>query len=450
MLAAVVIALVVALAGGGSPVVPAPGAQARQPVSVGDRGAVDRVQARPDADAAGEDAFTAPESAQHAIDTPHFRLHWTSETDDATTPQFVKLAAEVFEEVWDVQVDELGWPAPLPDDGLGGNDLVDVYFVDHGDGAYGYAAADLESVCRQCDGAHGYLVLDNDYVGFAPDPEGALRSTAAHEFSHLVQFGMAYYGEAWAYEATAVWLERATFGDVDARTQYLVDFAAHPDLPLTDFGTDSGGFDRSYGAYVWNVWLADRFGASIVREAWEAAAATDHHVMGGYATALAARGSLLERELVAFTAATAAWEDGGFPGEPTAYPAVSRAGPLASGTTTTLVVDHTAAHVADVQADGEEVVVTVRGPKFVAGGIALVASAGGEVLTSVDDTLFDGEASVTLPATAGVESVTLVVVNADPALAEPKPPGTDRPRYLFDDVEYLVGVDVDPGRPVKR
>jgi hypothetical protein len=357
-------------------------------------------------------------------------------------------------EVWTTIVQDMGWPAPVPDGDLGGRGvdgepLVDVYLVDLGDEAYGYATADASSLCGACTDIHGYLVLDNDYAGFLPDAASALRSTAAHEFSHLVQFGMAYDAEPWAYEATAVWLERVVFPDADARTQYLADFADHPELPLSDFGSDTGGFDRAYGAYVWNVWLADRHGADVVRQAWAAARDVDQHLLDAYAAVLRDRGALLEQELVAFFAATAGWDAGGFPGEPADYPSVARAASLADGAVVTVEVDHTAAHVADLEVEGD-VVVTVRGPKFVAGGVALVASGPGGVVTALDDTLFDGQAVVSLDAAAGVDRVTLVLVNADPGLAVPKAAGSDRPRYLFDDVEYLVGVDVDPGPPVKR
>lgn len=404
----------------------------------------DRVLARPDSGPDAEDAFTAPASAIHHHDTPHFRLHWTSQGEDAATLAYIKQAAATFEEVWRAEVMTLGWPAPLPDAGLGGNDLVDVYVVDLAGEAFGYAAADAEALCGACAAVHGYLVMDNDYEGYRPDALGALQATAAHEFSHLVQFGMAYNAEGWAYEATAVWLEQVVYPQVDARTQYLVDFADAPQLSLSDFDTDTGGFDRAYGAYVWNLWLADRYGPEVIRDAWQAAASTDAHVLAGYATALATRGALLEEELVAFTAATAAWERGGFPGEAVGYPPIARQGMIEGGSVTTVTVDHAAAYVTDIRA-GEEITVTVRGPKFVAGGIGLVAGAGTEVLSAVDDSLFDGEATITLRGVADATRVTLVIVNADPGLAVPKPPGSDRPRYLFDDIAYLVGVDVDPG-----
>ncbi len=447
MVPVLVMAVIIALP------MPRPGPVAPMPIldgaTVDQRGGNGRLHARPDEATDDEDAFTAPASARHTVDTRHFRMHWTSTTEDAATIAFIKEAVEVFERVWDEEIDRLGWPAPVPDAGLGGNDLVDVYFVDLSDEAYGYATVDDVSLCGACDQVHGYLVLDNDYRGFEPDVASALRSTAAHEFSHLIQFGIAYDAEGWAYESTAVWLERVVYASADARTPYLADFAALPELPLSDFGTTSGGFDRAYGAYVWNVWLADRFGPAIVRDAWLAAPDHADHMMEGYADALRQRGSLLERELVAFTAATAAWDIAGFPGEPQDYPEIARQSDLDVGSVTTVTVDHTAAYVADLSARGGSLTVTVRGPKFVAGGIALVAVGPDGVVSTADDTLFDGQSRVSLVVPDDATRVTLVVVNADPALAVPKPPGSDRPRYLNDDITYIVGVDVDPG-PLRK
>lgn len=414
----------------------------------------DHVRFRPTTEGAS-DEFQAPEGQRYHVDTPHFRIHFTDTGPDAARIAFVKEAATVMEEVWEAEIDRLGWPEPLPDQGLGGTDrtgrdLVDVYLVDLDDGPYGYVAADEENPCVLCRSVHGFLVLENDYVGYAPNPSDALRSTAAHEFAHLIHMRMAWDGEPWAYEATAVWMEQAVYPDADARTAYLQDFAALPELSLSDFSQGGGGFDRAYGAYVWNLWLAERYGDDMIRQVWQAAADTDSHLLGGYATVLADRGTSLDEEMVAFVAATAAWEVAGFPGEPLAYPTVSRAGTLTSGDVVTVVVDHAAAHVVDLEGVDDSVTITVRGPRHVAGGVALVASGAGRVVQAIDGTLFDGQATVTLDGIGEAGRVSVVVVNADAALARPKRPGDDRASYLNDDIEWVVGVDADPGIPLKR
>jgi hypothetical protein len=245
-------------------------------------------------------------------------------------------------------------------------------------------------------------------------------------------------------------MEQAVYPDADARTAYLQDFAARPELSLSDFSLGGGGFDRAYGAYVWNLWLAERYGDDVIRQVWQAASDTDSHLLGGYATVLAERGTSLDEEMVAFVAATAAWEVAGFPGEPLPYPTISRAGTLTSGEVAEVVVDHAAAHVVDLEGVGDTVTVTVRGPRHVAGGVAVVATGEGRVVQAIDGTLFDGQATVTLAGLGDAGRVSLVVVNADAALARPKRDGDDRASYLNDEVVWVVGVDVDPGAPQKR
>lgn len=407
---------------------------------------------RPTDPGAVEDAFTAPAADRRRLDTEHFTVHWVTSTADAATADYAAEVGAVLEEVWAVQVDELGWPPPLADGEAGGSSRVDVYLVELGDdpsGPFGYATADDVQRCRTCGGAHGYLVMDNDYVGFPPDPDGALRATAAHEFSHLVHLAIAAAGEGWAYEATAVWMEQLLYRDDDARTVYLRDFGAHPELPLTDFA-DGGGFDRAYGAYVWNTWLADRHGPAVVRDAWTSAGATDGDVLNGYDRALQARGTSFTREFVAFAAATASWEHGGFPSEVTAYPTIRRDTSLGVGGQRVVELDHTGYLVVDLADVVGPTTVEVRGPRYVRGGAALVAVAGDEVVTVVDDTLLDGRATVTLPA-LGEARVSLVVVNADVRLHRPPVQGSDQRQYAYEGVPYAIGVNAPaPVLPKER
>ncbi len=395
------------------------------------------------------DGFTVAPDRRWTADSPHFRVHWTSEGEDAASTAYVKQVLTTLEHVWDVEVDAMGWPEPLPDGDRGGDDRADVYLLDLTDGPYGYVSADEDNPCAACTEVFGWLVLENDYVGFAPDPTAALQATAAHEFSHLIHMGMAWDAEPWAYEATAVWMEQQVFPDADARTPYLVDFAAQPDLSLTDFSVRRGGFDRAYGAYVWNLWLTSRYGPDVIRRAWVEAADRSGHLMEGYAAALRPHGLSLDEALVEFTAATAGWEVGGFPSEPVAYPTVARAGTLESGAVVEVELDTAAAHVVDLDV-GDAVTVTVRANRHLAGGVAVVATGGGQVLSAVDPTLWDGEASVTLGGIGDAGRVTLVVVNADAVLARPKRRGSDTASYLRDDELVVIGVDADPGAPPKQ
>lgn len=384
-----------------------------------------------------------------------FAVHWVTSTNDRASTAFVKDVLDVMEEVRRHQVVELGWPAPAGDAGVGGSGAIDVYLLDLGgqsgddERPFGYAAADGPPRCGggRCQPAPGYIVLENDFDGYPPDPRSALRATAAHEFGHLVHLAIAPTGPGWAYESTGVWLESSTYPDLDARSLYLDDFADAPDLSLTDFSAE-GGFDRAYGAYVFNRWIASRHGEGVIRDAWTAPDARAGDVGAGYATVLRARGSSFVEELLGLATASASWDvvkselDPAVP----SWPEVVRADVLAPGARVDVELDHAAYWIADI-APAASVEVVVRGPKNVAGGAALVAVHGDDVRDVTDATLLDGEARLRLDGLAGAERVSVVVVNGDLTPSRPKAPQDDAVRYVRDDVAYVVGVDVDPGLP---
>ena len=406
-------------------------------------------------DAAAADGYRTDDV--RTLRAGRFAVHWVTTTNDRATTAFVKDVVAVLGEVHGHLVGELGWLAPVDDGGAGGTDEVDVYLLDLGgvsggeDQPFGYAAMDRAPRCGggRCAGAAGFVVLDNDYDGYPPDPAGALRATVAHEYGHLLHFATAPTAPGWALESTGVWFESSTYPDVDARSTYVGDLAATTSLPLTDFGTESGGFDRAYGAYLLQRWLVERHGPDVLRDAWTVAAGHRGDVAGGYVAALRRRGSSFVEELLGFAARSAVWDLAGTDLDPAvaAWPAVPRAAELVQGEVAALEVDHAAWWVADLDV-GDEVEVVVRGRRNVAAGAALVAvAADGSVQRVEDPTLVDGEARLALSGLADAQRVSLVVVNGDLTPARPKPPQEEDVRYLRDDVPFVVGVGADPGTP---
>ncbi len=206
---------------------------------------------------------------QQTIETPDFRIYYTVEGRDASTPDYAQAVAETMQRVMDTQVREIGWNPPVrPRDGR-----YRVYIAD-ARGLMGFAPR-LQMVfdnpnsaaVREMAATRGMLVLDNDFVGMgkkAP-PEALMHATATHEFNHLVQFG--YDGDEslqWLYEATASWTETVTVGrDQDATDYVQTDFAA-PQLcwTTTTFGHD-------YGQWTLLQSLADAHGRGIILKLWE-------------------------------------------------------------------------------------------------------------------------------------------------------------------------------------
>lgn len=139
----------------------------------------------------------------------HFRIHFTRagahavaarDADADGTPDFVSLVAATYDEVF-ARYTELGFRAPIADDIVtdddGGDALFDVYLVDFGgssDGAY------RKEACRPTGGCAGYMLQENDFVGYSyPTTTYAVRLLASHELFHAVQ--AAYDGAVASGEA---------------------------------------------------------------------------------------------------------------------------------------------------------------------------------------------------------------------------------------------------------
>ena len=216
---------------------------------------------------------------KHTFETAHFVLHYStvSESDavpalDADrdgTPDYIEVAAQSWEEIWQRQVVELGYPAPK---GVTAQNKFHVYFDKLS--YYGYCMptnVQLEGVSPVPVGtASAYIVINNDFAGFPPNDEdvtgtevirsGALKATQAHEFMHAIQFNMNVYGSGWLMESHATWAEDAVYDDINDWHWYVNRFLASPELPI---------FNRYlYGAAYYQHWLSERYGVDVPRQIW--------------------------------------------------------------------------------------------------------------------------------------------------------------------------------------
>ena len=213
-------------------------------------------------------------------DTQHFRIHYTLTGVDATTEGYVSAMALTLEEVWRIQIDRMGWPAPPPDGFLGGDERFDVYVMDvlgSDISAMGYTSpesiigdnpytSDVESYAST-----SYFVVDNDFLNTDSGGKTAIslmRATVAHEFHHAIQFGYDINDlHDWYYEATATWMETKTLIKDEDATGYVAYTFQYPELC---FGTasDPGDGQLMYGEWTFMQYLVDRFGDDAVLELW--------------------------------------------------------------------------------------------------------------------------------------------------------------------------------------
>ena len=216
----------------------------------------------------------------HGSTGGRFLVHYTRQgpnavpaldADSSGVPDFVEQVASVYEEVLTKYHDELGFRAPLGDEGIadnGGDGRFDVYLVDFagkGDGNY------QNDTCGPQNGqiCAGYMVQENDFKGYGyPSTLVANRILGSHEFFHAVQAAYDTGQGSVMAEGTAVW----------ATEQYnpsLKDFEAflpgYLDIPDRQLDTPlPGPVDPfSYGSAIFFQFLEERFGAGTIRSLWE-------------------------------------------------------------------------------------------------------------------------------------------------------------------------------------
>jgi hypothetical protein len=224
-------------------------------------------------------AFTGPE---RVIDTLHFRVHYTLEGGDATTSAYAQAVADTMEEIWQIQIDQIGWPSP-PDDGeQGGNSRLDVYLMDlmddTGDGPLGTTKGigdfgdNPHTTAPEEYAISSVIRIESDFAETTQDGTeaiGLMRATAAHEFHHAIQHGYDY-GDThlWYHEATSTWMETITFPKDQDATGYVDYNYRYPELC---FGTetDPEGGMLVYGDWLFMQSLVDVYGSTIIRRLWE-------------------------------------------------------------------------------------------------------------------------------------------------------------------------------------
>ena len=413
-----------------------------------------RLLARPTQNegSASELEYTVPEH-KPALCSDHFCIHWVSTTEDAPPltdsnhngiPDYVETMDQVFEHVYDVENNQLGWSPPKSDGTRGCTSgstncsgKTDVYIKELGNqGIYGYSAPDPGQ--RSLHQA-AYLVLDNDYNAtqfpkYAGDPLQPMEVTAAHEYNHVLQFNYDAAQDTWMFEATATWMEDRVYTDVNDYLQYLTPWARMSTVPLTQFNASNASDPANvkvYGDAVWNRWIDARYGPETVRDAWADSLRSrpKSFAPGAYDLALRAKGTSFYAAFAAFATATAEWRasNSAF-AEGATFPDIQRVADSRTRRPIVLRPDlggaagrlaHTAFILMDVSAASSlpRLKLAVDTPRGTRMAIALVGRTGDETsgVSSEFITLLPhgGPGTVTVDNPGRYTRLTAVVINAD-------------------------------------
>ncbi|MBI5096196.1 MAG: hypothetical protein HZB32_00845, partial [Nitrospirae bacterium] len=209
----------------------------------------------------------------YASPDKHFRVHYTATGFNAVPsadnngnriPDYVEDMARILDNVWNEEINNLGYNAPPSDGAEGGDCLLDVYLADLG--AYGLTIIDETKPASTV-----YMIFENDFdlASQNTDPDGvqagAMKVTAAHEFFHTIQFQITddidNYG--WWMEASATWMEERVYPEVNDYINYIDYWFEHPELSIDTF---NGLFE--YGTAVWVNHLTEKYGSKFIYDVW--------------------------------------------------------------------------------------------------------------------------------------------------------------------------------------
>lgn len=203
---------------------------------------------------------------EQTLDSPggNFKIHWTNSGSDSTTYGYALSIALAADSSWAVQCDQMGFFEPPPDNGVGGDDLYDIYIVQLTGGVIGYASCAGEyqppDSTHDCSASH---IVVHNYI----EDLGQRNCVVAHEFQHAIQASYDYNEAIWFLENCAVWATEMVYPDVD---DYLGCIASGDNALRTPW-LDIRSY--SYGGFPW-VWMMwDRWGYESVRDIWDYCAA---------------------------------------------------------------------------------------------------------------------------------------------------------------------------------
>ena len=181
-------------------------------------------------------------------------------------PDLIDKWAEYLEKSWEVEVNGMGLKKPKGSQ----ENLIDVYIANTSSKKPKLESTDYAYTATYS-GNIPYLVVNNFLPNTHNDDTdqevGAIKVTAAHEFSHTIQFAYDRNEAQWWQEASATWMEDEVFNEVNDYYQYLDKgaWSARPEIALT-----RANGEHEYGDVIWVKYLSQYYGGSkVFKDVWK-------------------------------------------------------------------------------------------------------------------------------------------------------------------------------------
>jgi len=243
----------------------------------------------------------------NSYDTPdgHFKIHYHAALVDI---EYVQRCGDFFERSWQVEVDSLGFMPPVSDEGLGGDNRLDVYIMDLGYGLYGVTYRDFiggpnpwndDAASIQVNSSYEWA---DDFPNEDPEgsPWGAFKVTTAHEFFHAIQMAYDADEEMWLLETASVWMEDVVFDYVNDYYNYLSGRSDY--IFVSPWKSLMENSMHYYSTNIFFHYLNSRFGSGIINDIFDEMISTTVNGMYAIDAALDSLGENLDDEFLGFAA----------------------------------------------------------------------------------------------------------------------------------------------------
>jgi len=207
----------------------------------------------------------------------HFTVHYATTGIDALedltdvnkngVPDWVETVAGVFEYVYDVEVNKMGYRPPP-------NSKYDVYLTNlAASSSPAYGLTQSLDIGATPVSYQSYIVIDKSFTssifvnaqGGPYSPLTSLRITAAHEFHHAIQFGYNAYFETSFAEMTSTWIEDEVYDSGNQLYSYIQYY-----LPGSLSLNAVGNGRSEYGRWIFNRYVSEIQGSrSVILSVWD-------------------------------------------------------------------------------------------------------------------------------------------------------------------------------------
>jgi hypothetical protein len=208
----------------------------------------------------------------------HFAIHYATsgtnapdltDNDGDGVPDWVETVAATFENVYAVEVGQMGYRPPVTVSSA----PYDVYLEDlSAQGVYGFTN---DNTAITTTSFTSYIEIDKSFSAsiYVNQPGGpytplqSLQITAAHEFHHAIQYSYNDYFDVWYAEATSTWMEDEVYDSVNQLYVYLTHYVQNSSLSLdipTSVSTGGG-----YSRWLFNRYLAEQYSGQVIKDYWE-------------------------------------------------------------------------------------------------------------------------------------------------------------------------------------